>query len=179
MPLREEERIALDSIRQMLNEDVELGLSKHDSDPYIKQFDSEHGFQVNQGKINQMFADMIDGKFGAFEDAVRQAFSNTKSYKYFDDPSFLTAMNNELTSQAVPAKVCAEVAKIYDKMYAKLRGSDAEYAERDSGFNPDLDEIVNIPDQPSDFTIEDDGGFNDANVDSDIGDASPGHMPKD
>jgi hypothetical protein len=179
MPLREEEKQALDSIRQMLNEDVELGLSKHKDDPYIRQFDGEHGFQFNQGKMSQKFMDMIDGKFGAFQNAVQQAYANTKSYKYLDDPSFLTAMNNELVSQAVPARICAEVAKIYDKLYTSFKGSDAEYAERDSGFNPDLDEVVRIPDQPSDFKMEDDGGFNDGNVESEIGEASPGHTPDD
>ncbi len=177
MALNENERIALESISAMLNEDVRLGLSFHDKDPYNKQFNAERGYQHLHGNIQDMFSVKIAELPREFQNPASQAFSKVHNYKYIDDPSFVTAMNSELVSQGVPANVRAETVKIVDSILNTLQKDSLDWEERSSGFNPELDEVINsgVPDSQDDFDIEDDGGFNDRNVDAEIGNASPGH----
>ena len=177
MPLNPEERNALDGIKSMLSEDVRLGLSFHDKDPYNKAFEAERGYQHLHGNIQDMFNVKIAELPRQFQDGVSQAFSKVHSYKYIDDPSFVTAMNSELVSQGIPAEVRAESVKIVDRILNTLQKDSLDWEERSSGFNPDLDEVVTagVPDAQEDFDIEDDGGLNDRNVEAKVGDASPGH----
>lgn len=181
MPLNENERTAIEGIAAMLNEDVNLGLSFHDKDPYDKLLKAERGYQNMHSQIQDMFAVKTAQFPDAFRAAVNQAFTKVHNYKYVDDPSFVTAMNSELVSQGVPADISANAVKVVNNILNQLRKEQLDFSERDSGFNPNLDEVVaaSTPEQPSDFEIEDDGGYMNRNVEFEIGKASPGHMSED
>ena len=177
MALDENEMLLVEAVKSYLQQDAELGLAAHEKDPFIQQSQDERGLEHLHNNINDLFA--VKSAELDHADAVRQAFNKVHSYKYLDDPSFPTAMEKEMVAQAVPAverqKALDFIPKIVDEV-----SSDNEWAEKDSGFNPNLEEIeaVSRPETTdNEFDIIDKDGYNDANVESEIGDASMGHTP--
>lgn len=176
MALTEEERLALDGIKAMLTEDVRLGLSIHDKDPYNKEFDAERGYQHLHGHIQDLFH--VKAAELTHSDGVCQAFTKVHGYKYIDDTTFKTAMQKEMVAQGIPEADREKALDIVDKIIDTLKNDEIS-AEKDSGFNPNLDEVIEAsqPEQPNEFNIEDDDGYMEGNVMSKVGEASPGHTP--
>jgi len=177
MALDEHEKLLVEAVKSYLQQDAQLGLADHEKDPFVKEFEGERGFQHLHSNINDLFA--VKSADLDHADAVRQAFTKVHSYKYLDDPSFPTAMEKEMVAQAVPAnerqKALGFIPKIIDEVSA-----DSAWAEKDSGFNPNLDEIEDVsqPEVPGgEFEIIDKEGYNEGNVDFDMGDASMGRTP--
>ena len=177
MALNEQEQLLVEAVKSYLQQDVQLGLAAHEKDPFVKDSQDERGLEHLHNNINDLFA--VKSAELDHTDAIRQAFNKVHSYKYLDDPSFATAMEKELVAQAVPAverqKALDFIPKIIDEV-----SSDDEWAEKDSGFNPNLEEIEEVS-QPEvsggEFEIIDKDGYNDGNVDFEMGDASMGHTP--
>lgn len=179
MSLTRNERLLVEAVKTMLQQDASLGLSIHKNDKYNKLFNAERGMEHMHGHINEMFH--LKAAELTHADGVCQAFHKVHSYKYIDDPSFLTAMEKELVAQAVPSDERSKALGFVSSIIEELSEESKEWAEKDSGFNPDLEEITNLSniEQPSDFEVHDMDGYNDGNVDSDIGDASPSRTPKE
>ena len=177
MALNEHEELLLEAVKSYLQQDAKLGLAAHDKDDYVKDAEAERGFEHLHNNINDLFA--LKSAELDHADAVRQAFIKVHSYKYLDDPSFSTAMEKEMVAQAVPAAERSKALEFIPKIIDEV-SSDDEWAEKDSGFNPNLDEIEDVsqPEVPGgEFDIIDKDGYNDNNVDFEMGDASMGHTP--
>ena len=172
------EKTLCEAIETMLQHDAKLGLKIHDTDgKHLGE--TERGYEYLHGQIDEMFglkaAELIHAE------SVCQAFHKVHSYKYLDDPSFKTAMEKEMVAQAVPAEERNKALNFVPSIISELKEDQAEWAEKDFGFNPKLDEIkeASRPEQPLDFKIHEVEGWpTDSNVDWDEGDASPGHAYK-
>lgn len=177
MALNETEQLLVEAIKTMLSQDSKLGLSIHDDDPYNTLFNSERGMEYLHNHINDLFA--LRSAELIHADSVNQAFHKVHSYKYLDDPSFSTAMEKELVAQAVPANERSKALSFIPKIVDEIKEDNKEWAEKDSGFNPEMEEIESIsrPEQPSEFEIHDMDGYNEANIESEVGEASPGKTP--
>jgi hypothetical protein len=173
------ERILAEAVDSMLQHDAKLGLKIHDTDSQ-RLGEAERGLEYLHGQIDEMFA--LKAAELIHADGVCQAFRKVHNYKYLDDPSFKTAMEKEMVAQAVPAEERSKAAGFVPSIISELKEDQAEWAEKDFGFNPKLDEVkeASQPEQPLDFTIEEvDGWPSEANVEWDEGDASPGRTPND
>lgn len=177
MSLDQNEQLLLEAVKSMLSHDAKLGLSIHDKDEY-KEHDWR-GLEYLHEHINEMF--LVKAADLTHAEGVCQAFNKVHSYKYLDDPSFSTAMEKEMVAQAIPANERAKALNFIPKIIKELKEDQKEWAEKDSGFNPLLDEIKELskPEQPNEFEIHDMDGYNDKNVKSKFGDASPDRTPSD
>jgi len=170
--MNKNEKLIAEAIESMLQQDAKLGLSIHDT----KEIDSaERGYEYLHGQISEMFdlkaAELIHAE------SVCQAFRKVHNYKYLDDPAFITAMQKEMVAQAVPAEERKKALDFIPKIIKELKSEQKEWAEKDSGFNPNLKEIreASKPEQPLEFNIEEvDGWPTKANITWDKEDASPG-----
>lgn len=179
MALNKDERMLLEAVDSMLQQDAKLGLSIHDSDT---EFDSsERGYEYLHGQIDEMFA--LKSAELTFSDSVNQAFKKVHNYKYLDDPSFKTAMEKEMVAQAVPAEERNKALEFIPSIIEEIKEEQNEWAEKDFGFHPELDEIIEMS-QPEQndmtFNIEEvDGWPTESNVEWERGNASPGRTPSD
>jgi hypothetical protein len=177
MSLNVNEQLLVEAIKSMLQHDSKLGLSIHDKPKEeADAYNAERGLEYLHGNIEQMFhlkAAELDSA-----NSLCQSFHKVHSYKYIDDPTFKTALEKELVAQAVPAHERAKAAKFVDSIIDELK-EDQEWAEKDSGLNPNMADIhdVSRPEQPIDFNIIDREGYNKKNITSKRGEASPGMTP--
>lgn len=173
--LNTDERLLVEAINNLFSSDAKLGLAAH-----LKQIDAmgehERGYEHLHGQIDEMFA--LKTANSVHADALGQAFFKVHSYKYLDDPSFRIAMEKEMLSTGVPAEERKKALDHIDKIISELKAEKKDWAERDAGFSPQLDEIkeVSQPEQPLSFEIHDRDGFNDKNVEWERGDASMGRI---
>ena len=178
MALNKNEKLLLEALNSMLQQDAKLGLSIHDKS--LKAMGSaERGYEYLHGEISEMFA--LKSAELTHADGINQAFRKVHNYKYLDDPSFQTAMQKEMVAQAIPAEERAKALGFIPKILSEIKAEQKEWAEKDS-FNPNLDEIMEVsqPEQPLDFTIEEvDGWDNDSNIEWEEGNASPARTPMD
>lgn len=176
MALNENEALLLEAIGSMLQQDAKLGLSIHDEKAGI----AERGYEYLHGQIDEMFA--LKAAELTHADGVCQAFKKTHSYKYLDDPTFQTAMAKEMVAQGIPESDRGKALGFIPSIINELKKEQAEWSEKDSGFNPVLDEIKEASqiEQPLDFEIEEVEGWpTKANVTHKEGDASMGRTPSD
>ncbi len=172
MPLTKNEKLLVEAIDSMLKQDAKLGLSFHDSD---KEQIAERGVEYLHEQIDEMFA--LRAAELTHAESVCCAFRKVHNYKYLDDPSFRVAMDKEMISTAVPAEERNKALEFVPKIIDELKTEQKEWCERDSGFNPSLDEIreVSKPGQTGKFTIEN-RPINKRNVEKpENGDGSPAH----
>lgn len=172
MPLNKNEKLLLEAIKGMLHQDAKLGLAMHDRDTENENR-RERGFEYLHEQIEDMFATKAAELVHA--ESVCQAFHKVHSYKYLDDWSFVPAMIKEMTATAVPAAERQKAAEFIPSIIEELRAEQRDWAEKDSGYNPALDEVrkVSKPEQPNDFKIHE-RPLNKRNVDKpEHGDGSP------
>lgn len=167
MALNEDEKLVLEAFETLLNQDPELGLSIHD----YKKDSLERGYEYLHNHIDDMFH--VKSAELTHSNGINSAFSKVHSYKYIDDPKFATAMQKEMVAQGVPADEREKAVKFLADIIDELKDEQLEWAEKDSGFNPEIDEVMAMPEVNNDFSIEDDQGLNDENVDWDEGEAGP------
>jgi len=173
--LNQNERALLEALQSMFKQDDELGLAHHDDK---KADEAERGFEYLHNNIDDSFtvkaADLIHA------DSVIKAFHSVHSYKFIDDPTFLDAFKKEMTAMAVPAAEMAKADKFLMEILDDLR-SEEDFAEKDAGFNPELEEIRDISQPlPSDeeFDIIDKDGYMDSNIEWDKEDFRMGRTPE-
>jgi hypothetical protein len=178
--LTKDQRTLAEAIDTMLQHDAKLGLKIHDT-THERLGESERGYEYLHGQIDDMFT--LKAAELLHSESVCQAFHKVHSYKYLDDPTFQTAMEKEMVAQAVPKEEREKATKFVPTIISELKTEQSEWAEKDFGFNPSLDEVkeASQPEQPLDFQIEDvDGWPSDANIEwGEIGDASPSRTPSD
>lgn len=176
MALNKKEKLLLEAVQSMLQQDAMLGLSIHKTEE--AQSSTERGYEYLHNQIDEMFA--LKAAELAHADGVCQAFHKVHSYKYLDDPSFKTAMEKEMVAQGIPAEERNKAAEWIPQIIQELKEEQSEWAEKDHGFHPDMKEIKEMsqPDQPLDFSVEDVEGWpTTANVEWDKGNASPSRTP--
>jgi len=176
MALNKNEKLLIESIKNMLKQDAKLGLSIHNSED-DGNF-SERGYEYLHNQIDEMYA--IKAAELVHAESVTSSFNMVHSYKYLDDPSFPTAVEKEMVAKAVPAEERKRALGFIPKIIEELREEQRSWTEKDSGFNPNLDEILDTTrdlGQDMDFKIHDAGGYNKLNFTKPKhGDASPGHL---
>lgn len=171
------EQALFEAIDTMLKQDAKLGLSVHD-DELEKTGENERGFEYLHNQVNDMF--QLKAAELTHANGVCQAFTKIHSYKYVDDPQFKTAMEKEMVAQGIPASDRSKAIGFVDSIMKELKADKGEWAEKDFGFNPNLDEVTDTEslEQPLDFEIKEvDDWSNKSNVDWEEGDASPGRTP--
>lgn len=171
MSLDDNEKALLEAVQSLFQQDSELGLNHLDSidEPY-----AESSYNYLHGQINQMFAmKTIDSKFS---DSLNQAFTKVHSYKYIDDPTFNVAFEKELTAQGIPKPDRVEALKFIEDIIKELKSESKEWEESNFGFN--TDGMETMPEANLEFNIEEVEDWPmEKNVESEIGDASPGRTP--
>jgi hypothetical protein len=178
MPLNKKEKILLEAVQNMLQQDVMLGLSIHKNTDDEEYLSAERGYEYLHNQIDEMFS--LKAAEITHTDGVCQAFRKVHSYKYLDDPSFKTAMQKEMVAQGIPKEDREKAIDWIPQIIKELKEEQSEWSEKDFGFHPQLDEIkeTSQPEQPMDFDIEDvDGWSMKSNVKWKRGEASPGHTP--
>lgn len=175
--LTDAEETLLEAIKTMLQHDAKLGLDIHDKE-HKKSGQTERGFEYLHNQINDMF--QLKAAELTHASGVYQAFNKVHSYKYMDDPQFKTAMEKEMVAQGIPANDRTKAIGYIDSIMKELKEDNGEWAEKDFGFNPNLDEIMdtNNIEQPLDFETEEVEDWPmKSNIKSKDGDASPGRTP--
>jgi len=148
MALNEQEKMLAEAIDSMLQQDAKLGLSIHDEEDFKP---SERGYEYLHNQIDDMFA--IKAAELNHYTGVKQAFSKVHNYKYIDDPSFKTAMKKEMVAQGIPEAERNKAISFIDEVIDDVE-SDEEWAEKDFGFHPELDEVMSMPDELMDGEFE-------------------------
>lgn len=180
MPLNKKEKLIAEAVDNMLQQEVKLGLSFHDNDDDQEYLSAERGYEYLHNQIDEMFA--LKAAEMVHTDGICQAFRKVHSYKYLDDPSFETAMQKEMVAQGIPKEERSKVVSWIPKIIEELKEEQSEWAEKDYGFHPNLDEIIETsqPEQDMEFDIEEvEDWSNDQNVEWERGDASAGHTPSE
>jgi len=178
MPLNKKEKVLLEAVQNMLQQDVMLGLSIHKNKEDVEYLSAERGYEYLHNQIDEMFA--LKAAELVHVEGVCQAFHKVHSYKYLDDPSFKTAMEKEMVAQGIPSEDRVKAVAWIPQIIKELREEQSEWAEKDTGFNPQMEEIKEMsqPEQPMDFDIEEvDGWSMKPNITWKRGEASPGHIP--
>lgn len=101
---------------------------------------AERGYEYLHNEISEMYAQKVASL--VHFDGVRSAFNKVHSYKYLDDPTFAGALRAEFKSQGIPADEQHTAIESVNKMLTELREEAKAWAEKDSGFHPDLDEVM-------------------------------------
>jgi hypothetical protein len=178
MSLNKKEKILLEAVQNMLQQDVMLGLSIHKDKDDIAYQSAERGYEYLHNQIDEMFS--LKAAELTHTDGICQAFSKVHSYKYLDDPSFETAMQKEMVAQGIPKEERVKAIGWIPQIIKELKEEQSEWSEKDYGFHPDLEEIkeTSQPDQSNEFDIEEvDGWSMKSNMKWKRGEASPGRMP--
>lgn len=178
MSLNKKEKLLLEAVQSMLQQDAKLGLSIHKTDD--TEDSSERGYEYLHNQIDEMFS--LKAAELLHADGVCQAFRKVHSYKYLDDPSFKTAMEKEMVAQGIPSEDRNKATSWIGSIIKELKEEQSEWAEKDHGFHPSLDEVkaASQPEQSMDFAVEDVEGWpTDSNVDWDKGVASPSKTPSE
>jgi hypothetical protein len=94
------------------------------------------------GQIDEMFA--LKATELTHHTGICASFNKVHSYKYLDDETFAEAMDKEMTAQGIPAAERRKALDFIPKIIKELSEEQAAWAERDFGFNHDLDAITQL-----------------------------------
>ncbi len=161
--LNSAEKMVLEAVRTLLAQPAELGLSFHKDDEKKERNAAERGYEYLHNTIDNMFE--VKAVELTHSESVCRAFRKIHGYKYIDDNSFSLAMEHEMVSQGVPVADREVALGILEHIIKELN-EDGIFAEKDSGFNPELDDIMEMPEQSLEFTIID-SSLNKNNITSD------------
>lgn len=137
MPLNRNDKLLIEAIGNMLDQTDRLGLPDD-----LDDFKEERGYEYLHNQVDDMFrlkaADLVHCE------SACAAFSKIHSYRYIDDANFVPAVESELRSMAMPKKEQEDVVKFIETIREELKKESGVWAERDAGFNPNLDEIIEV-----------------------------------
>ena len=85
--------------------------------------------------IDDAFALKIAGS--PFADSITSAFFAVHSHKYIDNPTFKLSFDREMQARAIPTEEKEHAFKYLEKLTEEL-------SEKDAGWNPNMDEIVDV-----------------------------------
>jgi hypothetical protein len=101
--------------------------------------ETSHTSQFRWEGIDDAFKLKLAGE--AYEDSITSAFFQTHSYKYLDNPSFKLSFETELENRAVPTNSIQTALGYVDDLVKELSSNPGE---QDAGWNPNIDEIVDV-----------------------------------
>lgn len=178
MALNQDELLLLEALDAMLS-GPELGLAFHTDKNTYGDGSEKQSAQFEHENIDAEFRTKANAKDFKCYDSICAAFRKIHSYKYLNDATFGEAFKKEMTAMAVNRGEMAEALNIVDEIVTDHMAGAEDWAEKDYGLNPHLDEInkVSQPEQNMDFE-EIDSDLNKINIDlEDHGNASPSRMP--
>lgn len=151
--LTDNERTLVEAVKSMLDGKPALGLPDPDPDSFDDNNPELRGFEYLHGQINEMFR-LKAAELTHFE-GVCAAFSKVHNYKYLDDNTFSEAMDKEMVSQGIPRDERTQAIEFLPKIIEELKEESTEWAERDFGFHPNLDELREVS-QPQQYEDQSD-----------------------
>jgi len=141
------ENVIVEAIATWLQHDAKLGLRDHLAQQE-KLGATERGFEYLHGQIDELFA--LKAAELTYCESACQAFNKVHCYKYVDDPTFLRAMDKELTAQGIPAEERRKALILVPTIIEQLMTEQQAWHEADFGLNPNMDEIRDIS-QPQQY----------------------------
>lgn len=132
MALNKDEKLFLEAIASMLSQDAKLGLPIANETSHTSQFRWEG--------IDDAFALKVSGS--PFADSITSAFFAVHNHKYIDNPTFKLSFEKEMSARAIPTEEKNQAIKYLEAMVEDL--SKSKLSERDAGWNPAMDEIVDM-----------------------------------
>jgi hypothetical protein len=132
MALNPNEKMLLEAISSMLQQDARLGVPIHNETSHTSQFRWEG--------IDDAFA--LKAAESPFADSLTSAFFAVHSHKYIDNPTFKLSFEKEMSARAVPMEERLQALKYLDAMVNEL--SPSKPSEQDAGWNPNMDEIADM-----------------------------------
>lgn len=133
MVLNANERLVAEAVKNILDDTV-LGSKSHEDNE-----ERAHTFTFLHEEVEQAYRLEVFN-LNHFDD-IASAFSKIHSHKYLDDPKFPLALQKELSARGVPLDETDKALKAIETLKNKLL---KKQGEKDAGFNPDLDEIIDI-----------------------------------
>jgi hypothetical protein len=154
MSLNKKQKTFLEALDIYLNQDAQLGLKGHDKDD-LNDLERVNGLEFIHNDIYSKYRDKLFNAKLIYIGPILQAFNKAHSYKNFGSTTFNSAMEKELTAQAIDSSEIAKALDLADKLLEELRDGRDAWAEQDSGLNSDMDGIkeVSQPEQASEFDI--------------------------
>lgn len=144
MALNKHEKAILEAVEGLLQQDAKLGLSIH------KDKEVSHLSQFRWEGIDDLFTLKVAGS--PFKDAMTSAFYAVHSHKYIDHPTFKLAFDKEMSARAVPTAMREQALKHVDAIVEDLTVKKPN--EQDAGWNPAMDEIVEMTTKADDRKAE-------------------------
>jgi hypothetical protein len=132
MALNKDEKAILEAVSSLLKQNAKLGLPIDNETSHYSQFRWEG--------IGDAFALKTAGS--PFADSINSAFFAVHSHKYIDHPVFPLSFEKEMTARAVPTHEREQALKYLGEMVNEL--SATKLSEQDAGWNPNMDEIVDL-----------------------------------
>lgn len=151
MALSKNQKHFLEALSTYLDDNVKLGLQDNE----LNDLEKVNGLEYQHNDIQQDFRKMLINKKIIYVDPIMQAFSKVHNYKYFDSPSFRTAMEKELRAQGIDSGEIVQALDLADELFEKLKSDAKDWSEKDSGLFSKMDEIKDVsqPEQPNKFSI--------------------------
>lgn len=141
MSLSKLEAAIVEAAGNFLKEAPRLGLpTEKKDDPAAK----ESGSQFKWSNLESYFRTMLNGTKCVHVDPICAAFSQAHSYMFVDNPRFETSFRQNMRSApyAIPSHeqdlAIEELRKVIKDLSAEEPG------EKDSGWNPDMAELVDL-----------------------------------
>jgi hypothetical protein len=136
------EKALLEAISTMLRQEAHLGLPINSETSHTSQFRWEG--------IDDAFSLKVAGS--PFADSITSAFFAVHSHKYIDNPTFKLSFEKEMTARAIPTPERDQAVKYLEEMANEL--SSNKLSERDAGWNPNMDELVDLTTNADDRKAE-------------------------
>lgn len=135
MPIKltQTEKMFVEAIGNMFrnNEDI-LGIVKHK--------ENSHTFEFQWNGIEDIFA--LKTAKSPFHEELTRAFRNIHSYKYIDDPTFQISLEKNLTARGIPTEEIQNAIKYSNEIKEELQSQN--FQEKESGWNPNIEEIADL-----------------------------------
>lgn len=145
MPLSQNESLLLEAVKSMLSGKAKLGLAVHEKSEAVK--DDASSLQFLHENIEQQFH--LDTYELPQRDSICAAFHKVHSYKYITDPKFTEDLIREFKAMAVPGEQQEKALDVVTKILKEMKSNNG-WVEKDAGWHPQLDEILEAsrPEQP-------------------------------
>jgi hypothetical protein len=132
MPLTTDEALLVEALQVLLNRKT-LGLTGEPSD-------TDNGVTYLRENVIEQFA--LDTLNLVHHDGICAAFRKITDARYVTDPTFAEALASEFRSLGVPENEQHKALEVLRSLVKKLRGERKHWNQKDAGWNPQLDEII-------------------------------------
>ena len=137
--MKKSEKVLTEAIDTFLRHSTELGIPEP---PEEYKEEESQTFQHLHEQINEMFE--VKAVDLTHHDGICAAFRKVHNYKYVTDPTFLVAMEKEMSAQGIPMEEREKALDFVPAIIEQVKTEGKEWAEQDAGFHPCLDEIIDV-----------------------------------